>query len=105
MVKRDYTASNGYVHVIDKVLFPPSSDAKRLLSVDTQLQNMNRVLPKTLLELPRAFTLFLPIDDAFRNLLPSALEEVSKSPLIAEVGSSCNILLHLVFPSNVLPIC
>jgi len=85
IIKKDLKARNGYIHIIDKVLFPPSSSVSRLLSIDSTLQRAQNLLGAAVRKLPKGFTLFLPTDSAFQKLLPTAYELLSKDSQKAKV--------------------
>jgi transforming growth factor-beta-induced protein len=97
----DIEASNGIIHVVDKVIIPPSV-------VNIALDNDNfsilvqAVLKAGLVEALKAtgpFTVFAPTNDAFNNLFKqlgvSGIEELTPQQLIP-------ILMYHVVPGNVL---
>jgi len=101
----DLTASNGVVHVIDKVLLPDFGQ------VDTTVYSIIKASPiHTTLEAAidaaeldvtlsgdGPFTVFAPTDDAFGALPAGAIDE-----LLADIPLLTEILLHHVHSGNVL---
>ena len=88
IIKKDLKASNGYIHIIDTVLFPPSSSVSRLMSTDSTLQRARNLFGAAVRKFPKGFTLFLPIDSAFQELLPAAYELLIRDPQKATVRLS-----------------
>jgi uncharacterized surface protein with fasciclin (FAS1) repeats len=101
----DLTASNGVVHVIDKVLLPDFGQ------VDTTVYSIIKASPiHTTLEAAidaaeldvtlsgdGPFTVFAPTDDAFGALPAGAIDE-----LLADIPLLTEVLLHHVHSGNVL---
>lgn len=105
VTQADLIATNGVVHVIDKVLLPDFGQ------VDTTVYSIIKASPiHTILETAidaaelgetlsgdGPFTVFAPTDDAFDALPTGLLDE-----LLADVSSLTEILLHHVHSGNVL---
>ena len=104
VTQADLTASNGVVHIIDKVLLPEYTE------VDTTVYSIIKTSPihNTLETAINAanldetlsgegpFTVFAPTDDAFSALPAGALDE-----LLANVTLLSEVLLHHVHSGNV----
>mmetsp|Transcript_23915 Transcript_23915/g.76929 ORF Transcript_23915/g.76929 Transcript_23915/m.76929 type:complete len:499 (-) Transcript_23915:259-1755(-) len=104
----DIFASNGVVHVIDRVLFPPSDNATTTTSAPTPLGTIVDIAVSTdflstlvtalaaadLVETlagPGPFTVFAPTDDAFALVDADAL-----AALLADVDGLTDVLLYHV---------
>lgn len=96
----DVEATNGVVHVIDRVLIPPPSIFE-LISETRFLSTLTTAVEVAGLEEtlrgPGPFTLFAPTDRAFRALPDGALDE-----LLDDTEGLSNVLLYHVVPGNFL---
>jgi len=73
ITSRDHYATNGIVHIVDKVILPATQTVAEIIGEDVQLRTLNKVLDKNrLLEKlgnkDGQFTIFAPTDDAFEKL-------------------------------------
>ena len=84
----DLVATNGVVHVLDAVLFPPKADT-RVTLVDmlenspmhqTLLEEINLAGLNTILDGDGPFTLFAPNDSAFAHLPTGFLDSLNADP-------------------------
>jgi uncharacterized surface protein with fasciclin (FAS1) repeats len=107
----DIEASNGVIHVIDNVLFPPAEDsatmpAAKLDIVDTAVADgrfntlATALTAAGLIETLKGagpFTVFAPTDEAFAKLPAGALEG-----LLADPAALTKVLLYHVVPGSVM---
>jgi transforming growth factor-beta-induced protein len=103
VVIADIEASNGVIHVIDKVILPPMEmadivdiavDDGRFSTLVTAVQTAGLV---DTLKSPGPFTVFAPTDDAFAQLPDGTLEA-----LLNDIPALTDILLYHVVPGKVL---
>ncbi len=85
----DVEATNGLIHVIDEVLFPPEKPITTLISEEENLKTLQAVLQRTGLASTLTgagpYTLFAPTDLAFEILLEdlnvASIDEISTAQL------------------------
>ena len=73
VTSRDHYATNGIVHIVDRVILPATQTIAEIVQNDVQLRSLKIALEKTniLEQLSRPdgqFTLFAPTDDAFSKM-------------------------------------
>ena len=73
VTSRDHYATNGIVHIVDRVILPATQTIAEIVQNDVQLRSLKTALEKTnMLEKLSApegqFTLFAPTDDAFTKM-------------------------------------
>jgi len=95
----DIIASNGIIHAIDTVLFPPNIDDIIAFNLETLgVKTLGDALSVTglneTLSGPGPFTVFAPIDEAFANLPECVLNS-----LIADPARLAKILTYHVLPT------
>lgn len=101
VVKPDNLASNGVIHVVDRVLFPiPEGSVTDLVVKDPMLSTLLTAVQKAnlggVLGGPGNFTVFAPTNKAFANLPPGELQK-----LLANVTALTDILKYHVVPATV----
>ncbi len=87
-------ASNGVVHVIDAVLFPPLPTIADIVIASPDHETLETAVVAAglvdILNSPGPFTVFAPTDDAFAALPPGALDALLADPN----GALANVLLY-----------
>jgi len=96
VVKPDQMASNGIVHLVDRVLFPiPEGTVTQLVSRQKELSTLLTAVQKANLTSALSgdgpFTLFAPTNEAFQRLPPGTLQK-----LLANVTALTNVLTYHV---------
>lgn len=81
-------ASNGIIHVIDRVLTPPRLTIMELLERDERgrFTILQEALAQTSLNLTGQLTLFAPTDEAFEKLPKETITKLLKNKDCLEVG-------------------
>jgi uncharacterized surface protein with fasciclin (FAS1) repeats len=102
VIATDVSASNGVIHVLDNVLFPPSQDVYTIADLDKDKRFTTLVslikqtgLESTLKGATGAFTVFAPTNDAFTDLFKTV------NPATLTNDQIKNILLYHVVLSKV----
>lgn len=88
IVSRNNFATNGVVHLVDKVILPASKSVGEILQADSQFQSfssalINANLMEKLGQTDQRVTVFAPVDGAF-NKMPEALKQKVKA------GNGCS---------------
>jgi len=98
IVSRDNMATNGLVHMVDKVIVPAKHNIMTLLSEDLGLSQFSLALEKAgladKLSSDGQFTVFAPTDRAFDKL-----ESSVRDKLIGGGGCGLDILRHHILPN------
>ena len=73
VTSRDHRATNGIVHIVDRVILPATQTIAEIVQNDVQLRSLKKALEKTnmleqLSQQQGQFTLFAPTDDAFAKM-------------------------------------
>ncbi|KAJ9584000.1 hypothetical protein L9F63_021652, partial [Diploptera punctata] len=93
VISTNNLATNGIVHVVDRVLRPVTKTLAELIGEDSKFSTLKSLLSKTklmkLLENPGEITLFAPSDSAFENLDPVVKSRLLNGEVCAE-----NVLRH-----------
>ncbi len=105
VTQADLTASNGVVHIIDKVLLSDYSEVDSTVYSIIKTSPIHTTLETAIdaadlaetLSSDGPFTVFAPTDDAFNNLPAGALDE-----LLADLPLLSEVLLHHVHSGDVL---
>lgn len=99
IVGTNLLATNGVIHVIDKVLLPPTKDIVQT-AIDAGFSTLATALTAAdmvaTLQLGGPFTVFAPTDDAF-----AALPEGALGGLLANIPELTDVLLYHVVGGNV----
>ena len=102
VTSRDHYATNGIVHIVDRVILPATQTIAEIVQNDVQLRSLKIALEKTnmleKLSSPEGqFTLFAPTDDAF-----SKMDAELKNKVIGNaggVGCATDILNNHLVPN------
>merc|ERR1712226_357117 len=102
VTSRDHRATNGIVHIVDRVILPATQTIAEIVQNDVQLRSLRKALEKTnmleKLSQPNGqFTLFAPTDDAF-----SKMDATLKEKLIGNrggAGCASDILNNHLLPN------
>ncbi|XP_032411158.1 transforming growth factor-beta-induced protein ig-h3 [Xiphophorus hellerii] len=85
LIKPDQHATNGIVHVIDRVITAVSSDMQSIIDVDDDLETLRAAFAaaglSTLLESPGQYTIFAPTNDAFTKIPRETLNRILGDPV------------------------
>jgi uncharacterized surface protein with fasciclin (FAS1) repeats len=104
IVATDVAASNGVIHVIDKVILPPNKDlvatAQGLPDFSILVEAVVAAGLVSTLQGPGPFTVFAPTNAAFASLLTEL--GVSKAALLADKTLLTQVLTYHVVPGRVL---
>ena len=88
---RDNHATNGIVHLVDKVIVPAEGTITDVLSADMHFQTMMNALEANdlgeMLSNPGHFTIFVPTDEAFEKL-----DEITRGKIIGNGGCSADLI-------------
>ncbi|XP_042882493.1 transforming growth factor-beta-induced protein ig-h3-like [Penaeus japonicus] len=99
VIEADITASNGVVHVIDKVLLPPKGTVVDTLVDDERFSTLVAAVTAAgladTLTSAGPFTVFAPTNDAFNKLPPGTVDS-----LLQDIPALQKILLRHVVPST-----
>ena len=84
----DKVATNGIVHVLDKVMIPPQGDVIDLVTNDVRLTTLLGAIEaaglKSTFAGPGPFTVFAPTNEAFANVDQNVLSTILENPNILE---------------------
>uniref|UniRef100_A0A665UKQ1 Transforming growth factor-beta-induced protein ig-h3 n=1 Tax=Echeneis naucrates TaxID=173247 RepID=A0A665UKQ1_ECHNA len=82
LIKPDQHATNGIVHVVDRVITAISNNVQTLIDVDEDLETL-RVSPRVLLSLTREgqYTIFAPTNEAFEKIPKETLNRILGDPV------------------------
>merc|ERR1712226_441307 len=88
VTSRDHYATNGIVHIVDRVILPATQTIAEIVQNDVQLRSLKIALEKTnmleqLSQQQGQFTLFAPTDDAFAKM-----DENLKQKLVGSSGGT-----------------
>jgi len=109
VVKPDIQATNGIIHVVDRVLFPvPEADIYNTLRKDPQqryttlISAIDRAGLQLVLGDPRSgpYTLFAPTDQAFSLISPSELNAILNDPVQLTKLLKHHVVQDLIYTSG-----
>ncbi|XP_014851138.1 PREDICTED: transforming growth factor-beta-induced protein ig-h3 [Poecilia mexicana] len=99
LIKPDQHATNGIVHVIDRVITAVSSDMQSIVDVDDDLETLRAAFAaaglSTLLESPGQYTVFAPTNDAFAKIPRETLNRILGDPVALKDLLNYHILKQL----------
>ncbi|XP_043982561.1 transforming growth factor-beta-induced protein ig-h3 [Gambusia affinis] len=99
LIKPDQHATNGIVHVIDRVITAVSSDMQSIVDVDDDLETLRAAFAaaglSTLLESPGQYTIFAPTNDAFAKIPRETLNRILGDPVALKDLLNYHILKQL----------
>ncbi|CAL1292127.1 unnamed protein product [Larinioides sclopetarius] len=104
MVRRDQQATNGIVHLIDKVLVPPPANGAPTLAealfTDSRFRELSQMMLRSnyVNELRGGgpFTIFAPDDEAFQSISPEEMDRITGDP-----EARLAVLKHHIIPHTV----
>uniref|UniRef100_A0A8C3A354 Transforming growth factor-beta-induced protein ig-h3 n=1 Tax=Cyclopterus lumpus TaxID=8103 RepID=A0A8C3A354_CYCLU len=98
LIKPDQHATNGIVHVVDRVITAVSNNVHMLIDVDDDLETL-RVSPSagltTMLETDGQYTIFAPTNDAFEKIPQETLNRILGDPVALRDLLNYHILNHM----------
>jgi len=102
VTSRDHRATNGVVHIVDRVILPATQTIAEIVQNDVQLRSLKKALEKTnMLEKislsEGQFTLFAPTDDAFSKMDENLREKLVGSS--GGIGCASDILSNHLLPN------
>ncbi|XP_059846390.1 transforming growth factor-beta-induced protein ig-h3 [Hypanus sabinus] len=84
LIRADQFATNGVVHVIDRVLMAVTNSIQDFLEIDDNFQQLRAAIAaaglETILSSKGEYTLFAPTDEAFRKVPPATLNRILGDP-------------------------
>ncbi|TRY88704.1 hypothetical protein DNTS_006274 [Danionella cerebrum] len=84
LVKADQHATNGIVHVVDRVITAITNDVNSLIDTDDDLDTLRTAVAaaglSTLLENQGSYTIFAPTNEAFEKIPPETLTRILGDP-------------------------
>ncbi|XP_035982962.1 transforming growth factor-beta-induced protein ig-h3 [Fundulus heteroclitus] len=85
LIKPDQHATNGIVHVIDRVITAVSNDVQSIIEIDDDLETLRTALAaaglNAMLEGQGQFTVFAPTNDAFAKIPRRTLNRILEDPV------------------------
>uniref|UniRef100_A0A1A7YNM2 Transforming growth factor-beta-induced protein ig-h3 n=1 Tax=Iconisemion striatum TaxID=60296 RepID=A0A1A7YNM2_9TELE len=99
LIKPDQHATNGIVHVIDRVITAVSNDMQTVIDVDDDLETLRTAFAAagltTLLESEGQYTIFAPTNDAFQKIPQETLSRILGDPVALKDLLNYHILKQL----------
>ncbi|XP_017293516.1 transforming growth factor-beta-induced protein ig-h3 [Kryptolebias marmoratus] len=99
LIKPDQHASNGIVHVIDRVITAISNNMQTIIDIDDDLETLRAAFAAagltTLLESEGQYTIFAPTNDAFEKIPRETLNRILGDPVSLKDLLNFHILKHL----------
>ncbi|XP_037531595.1 transforming growth factor-beta-induced protein ig-h3 [Nematolebias whitei] len=99
LIKPDQHATNGIVHVIDRVITAISNNMQTIIDVDEDLETLRAAFAAagltTLLESEGQYTIFAPTNDAFEKIPRETLNRILGDPVALKDLLNYHILKHL----------
>jgi len=101
VVTADVTASNGVVHIVDKLLLPPKKPSETAVAAGTfskLVEALNKVNLTNTIDTTKTLTIFAPNDDAFAklgdkaaSLTPEQLKDILSLHVVPSVAYSTDV--------------
>ncbi|KAJ0023540.1 hypothetical protein NQD34_003439 [Periophthalmus magnuspinnatus] len=99
LIKPDQHASNGIVHVVDRVITAVSNDVQTLIEVDDDLETLRTAIAaaglSAMLESGGHYTIFAPTNDAFEKIPPETLNRILGDPIALRDMLNYHILKNM----------
>uniref|UniRef100_A0A8C5FMY3 Transforming growth factor-beta-induced protein ig-h3 n=1 Tax=Gadus morhua TaxID=8049 RepID=A0A8C5FMY3_GADMO len=100
LIKTDQHATNGIVHVVDRVITAISNNVHSFIDTDDDLETLRTALAAagmtTMLESEGQYTLFAPTNEAFEKIPPDTLNRILGDPCgAASSGDSLGTVLEV----------
>lgn len=99
LIKPDQHATNGIVHVVDRVITAISSNINTLIEVEENLETLRTAMAAagltSILENEGQYTVFAPTDEAFEKIPPETLNRILGDPIALKDLLNYHILKHM----------
>uniref|UniRef100_A0A8C3A2I7 Transforming growth factor-beta-induced protein ig-h3 n=1 Tax=Cyclopterus lumpus TaxID=8103 RepID=A0A8C3A2I7_CYCLU len=99
LIKPDQHATNGIVHVVDRVITAVSNNVHMLIDVDDDLETLRTAMAAagltTMLETDGQYTIFAPTNDAFEKIPQETLNRILGDPVALRDLLNYHILNHM----------
>ncbi|XP_041799658.1 transforming growth factor-beta-induced protein ig-h3 [Chelmon rostratus] len=99
LIKPDQHATNGIVHVVDRVITAISNDVHTLLDVDDDLETLRTAMAAAgltaMLENEGQYTIFAPTNEAFEKIPQETLNRILGDPVALRDLLNYHILKHM----------
>ncbi|RVE67524.1 hypothetical protein OJAV_G00104430 [Oryzias javanicus] len=101
LIKPDQHATNGIVHVVDRVITATSSDLQTLIEIEDDLETLRTAMAaagfNTMLELEGEdqYTIFAPTNEAFGKIPEETLKRILGDPVALKDLLNYHILKHI----------
>ncbi|KAJ3587351.1 hypothetical protein NHX12_010949 [Muraenolepis orangiensis] len=99
LIKTDQHATNGIVHVVDRVITAISNTVHSFIDTDDDLETLRTALAAagltTMLESEGQYTVFAPTNEAFEKIPPDTLNRILGDPIALRDLLNYHILKHM----------
>nr|XP_046262685.1 transforming growth factor-beta-induced protein ig-h3 [Scatophagus argus] len=99
LIKPDQHATNGIVHVVDRVITAISNNVNTLIDVDDDLETLRTAMAAagltTMLENEGQYTIFAPTNEAFEKIPQETLNRILGDPVALKDLLNYHILRHM----------
>ncbi|KAM9357200.1 transforming growth factor-beta-induced protein ig-h3 [Symphorus nematophorus] len=99
LIKPDQHATNGIVHVVDRVITAVSNNVNSLLDIDDDLETLRTAMAAAgltaMLENEGQYTVFAPTNEAFEKIPPETLNRILGDPVALKDLLNYHILKHM----------
>ncbi|XP_056139471.1 transforming growth factor-beta-induced protein ig-h3 isoform X2 [Lampris incognitus] len=99
LIKTDQHATNGIVHVVDRVITAISNNVHSFLDTDEDLETLRTAIAAagltTMLESDGQYTVFAPTNEAFEKIPPETLNRILGDPVALKDLLNYHILKHM----------
>ncbi|XP_062856693.1 transforming growth factor-beta-induced protein ig-h3 [Trichomycterus rosablanca] len=99
LVKTDQHATNGIVHVVDRVITAITSNINSFLETEDTLEELQKAVDKagltSMLEGAGTYTFFAPTNEAFKKIPPDMLDRILADPVALKDLLNYHILKNL----------
>uniref|UniRef100_A0A672YWX6 Transforming growth factor-beta-induced protein ig-h3 n=1 Tax=Sphaeramia orbicularis TaxID=375764 RepID=A0A672YWX6_9TELE len=99
LIKPDQHATNGIVHVVDRVITAVSNNVQTLIDVDDDLETLRTAIAAAgltaLLESEGQYTIFAPTNEAFEKIPQETLNRILGDPVALKDLLNYHILKHM----------
>jgi len=99
LIKPDQHATNGIVHVVDRVITAISNNVHTLIDIDDDLETLRTAIAAAgltnILENDGQYTIFAPTNEAFEKIPPETLNRILGDPVALKDLLNYHILKHM----------
>ncbi|XP_056626422.1 transforming growth factor-beta-induced protein ig-h3 [Triplophysa dalaica] len=99
LVKTDQQATNGIVHVVDRVITAITNNIHSMIDTDDELETLRDAIEAggltSLLENQGSYTIFAPTNEAFKKIPPDTLTRILGDPVALKDMLNYHILKNL----------